>query len=105
MAALLRQSIRATDLAGRLDGDRFAILILAWPLTSAQEIEERLAKATRVRSDLEDYAHCLGFEAGIGRRGDRAPCSIEALLLEAEEDRRRRTHARCRAGLAGFLAH
>lgn len=87
LAKLLLHSVRAYDVAARLGGEEFALLLPGANLYKAQALAERLL-ATLSRTVI----NCQGaepfsvtFSAGVSCCSGAAPCTADALLQQADK--------------------
>jgi diguanylate cyclase (GGDEF)-like protein len=82
-AALLRQSVRDSDIVARLGGDEFGVLLIDCPLDDA------LRTATRFQKQLQDYnaqrllRSPLSISVGVASLDGSRRCSVGDLLARA----------------------
>ena len=100
-AVILRDTVRATDVVGRIGGDEFAAVLVGTTAAEAGDLCERVRRGSHARSP-ED--HSLSVSIGIAAAG---PCEADTLddLIAAADDamyegrrRRRRTSPARSAG-------
>jgi len=83
VAALLRETVRPTDLVARLGGDEFALwLDGADEMTAAERAESLRLQTPRVLAHLQDGS--LGMSIGIATRWPELGEDIEALMHRAD---------------------
>lgn len=92
--ALLRDEVRGDDLAYRLGGEEFAVLIPGLDLASAADLAQRLLHATR-RAYLAGHQVTVSAGVAVTRPGERTPwkrlfAQADAALYRAKADGRDR---------------
>ncbi len=94
-AALLKRTFRESDVVGRLDGDKFAILAIGVADDGPRSILRRLAKALAGYNEVPDRRFRLSFSLGFAAVDPGDGSSLDHLLAEADRDlfgkKRRRT--------------
>ena len=96
VAYVLRRELRADDLADRLGGEEFVVLVLGAQAGSAAAIAERLRSAVE-RESLSGIRVTMSFGVAATRRGDAfswtdAFARADAALYEAKAAGRNRVH-------------
>ena len=81
VAYRLRKELRAYDLAYRLGGEEFAVLVPGASLTEAEEVAERLRAAVG-QSDINGYEVTISLGAAVSPAG---PLDFEDLYERADE--------------------
>jgi len=81
---VLRAELRALDLAGRLGGEEFAVLLPETPLTTGKDIAERLRQITEASTVLLPDGRPLAFTASFGIAEHRPAESLDSLLHRAD---------------------
>lgn len=81
---VLRSELRALDLAGRLGGEEFAVLLPDTPLDAGQDIAERLREATAACGLSLPNGDTLRFTASFGVAEHDAHESLDSLLHRAD---------------------
>ena len=86
VAALLKDQIRAGDLAARLGGDEFALFLCGMDRGAAErKAEQMLTAAERLRGYSGDSDHLLGISLGVALYDPRTGEALESLLHRADE--------------------
>jgi diguanylate cyclase (GGDEF)-like protein len=82
VADIIRGSLRDTDLAGRIGGEEFAILLVQTELDSAHDVADRLRQSIEASPiDLDDGQHIL-LTISIGIATPSYPMETLATLLQ-----------------------
>lgn len=85
VAALLKEQVRAVDLAARLGGDEFALFIDGMDRKSAERKAELLLEvAERLRSYSGDADHLLGISLGVAIFNPQTGESLDSLFRRAD---------------------
>nr|WP_281396674.1 GGDEF domain-containing protein [Roseospira visakhapatnamensis] len=84
MGEVLRGALRTLDLAGRLGGEEFAVLLPDTPLTCGQHIAERLREATAVCAVGLPDGGTVTFTASFGVAEHEPDESLDSLLHRAD---------------------
>ncbi|MFH1214963.1 MAG: diguanylate cyclase [Pseudomonadota bacterium] len=85
-ADVLRNTFRQADIVGRLGGDEFVVMMVDESGRETEAtVQERLRQAITERNELPDRLYELAVSYGIVRYDKNAPCSMEKLLLEADQ--------------------
>lgn len=86
LGEVCRKGLRDIDIAGRLGGEEFAILLPATSAASAQEVAERLRAGIAAHSMALPENVMLRFTVSIGcAHSTQAPLQIESLLKLADQ--------------------
>lgn len=83
-ATILQETIRATDVVGRVGGDEFAAVLAGLAEVDAEELSRRLRKIAFERSVQSTLPHALTFSIGITVLVPGEPRTLEALMAEAD---------------------
>lgn len=85
VAALLKEQVRAVDLAARLGGDEFALFIDGMDRESAERKAELLLEAAeRLRGYSGDADHLLGISLGVAIYNPQTGESLDSLFRRAD---------------------
>lgn len=82
VADIIRSSLRDTDLAGRIGGEEFAILLVQTSLENAHEVADRLRQAIEACPILLDDGHPISLTISIGIATPVYPMETLATLLQ-----------------------
>jgi diguanylate cyclase (GGDEF)-like protein/PAS domain S-box-containing protein len=85
-AAILKTSLRASDILARLGGDEFAGLILESGGETELAVKTRLQENVNAHNLHRIRPYRLSFSIGTARYEVTAPCSIEEMLEEADRE-------------------
>ena len=86
IAAAITQSVRrATDLAARLGGEEFAIVLPDTSAAAALDVAERIRRTMEARAADEEGAPATTISAGIASTKDRPPPDTVRALIEAAD--------------------
>jgi diguanylate cyclase (GGDEF)-like protein len=83
VAAMIRAHHRTTDIAGRIGGEEFAILLPETPLDAAIVVAERLREAVG-NHELAFAGQTLQFTASVGVAGRQPDEALERLIARAD---------------------
>ena len=92
VAQLIREQYRATDIAGRLGGEEFALLLPEIELFEALAVAERLRLSVGAYG-LEHEGHVIRFTTSIGVAALQADETIDLLMARADAALYRAKHA------------
>jgi len=84
MGAILRAELRALDLAGRLGGEEFAVLLPDTSLRTARDIAERLRCTTAGQTITPETGGTLTFTASFGVAEHTPDETLDSLLHRAD---------------------
>lgn len=82
IAEIIRQTLRDTDIAGRIGGEEFAILLVQTSLEHAEEVAERLRQRIENSQILLDDGHLVPLTISIGVATPVYPLETLATLLQ-----------------------
>jgi diguanylate cyclase (GGDEF)-like protein/PAS domain S-box-containing protein len=83
-AAILRETIRATDVVGRVGGDEFAAVLTGLVHVDPVELRRRLRRIAHDRVERADLPEPLAFSIGVAVLDSSEPRSLEVLMAEAD---------------------
>jgi len=66
IAAVIKRSLRDSDIAGRIGGEEFAIILVQTPLIGGQEVAERLRQAIESTEIILEDGHTVPLTMSIG---------------------------------------
>jgi diguanylate cyclase (GGDEF)-like protein/PAS domain S-box-containing protein len=84
-AQLLKETFRESDILARIGGDEFVILAMNSFETSAEKLIQRLKKVLKDNHLQTKRAYTLSLSLGITFFDPQNPCSIDALLAQADK--------------------
>ncbi|HEX5276233.1 MAG TPA: GGDEF domain-containing protein [Fluviicoccus sp.] len=82
VADIIRSTLRDTDLAGRIGGEEFAILLVQTSLENAHEVADRLRQAIEACPIILDDGHPISLTISIGIATPVYPMETLATLLQ-----------------------
>lgn len=82
---ILKDTFRESDLIARLGGDEFVILAMNSFETSAEKLIQRLKNALKDYNRQTKRSYTLSLSLGVAFFDPRNPCSIDALLAQADQ--------------------
>ncbi|RZU46795.1 PAS domain S-box-containing protein/diguanylate cyclase (GGDEF)-like protein [Fluviicoccus keumensis] len=82
VADIIRSSLRDTDLAGRIGGEEFAILLVQTPPEQAHDVAERLRQAIESAPLVQDGGSQVNLTISIGIASPAYPVETLATLLQ-----------------------
>lgn len=85
ISQILKETFRESDILARIGGDEFVILALNSFETSAEILIQRLKKVLKEHHLLTTRPYNLSLSLGIAFFDPRNPCSIDALLAQADK--------------------
>lgn len=85
VAGIMRERIRATDVAARLSGDEFAILMPQTDTAGALQLAEDLRGQVAESAHPAPEAPCATISVGIAMFGGKREASSEAVLVSADQ--------------------
>lgn len=83
-AAVLRETFRESDILARLGGDEFAVLAIGVSAEGGLLLESRLQEQVRSHNAHASRGYHLSLSVGLAHYDPERPCSIEALLNQAD---------------------
>ena len=93
-ADVVRETIRASDLAGRLGGDEFCVLLMGSPELDADRVVERMREAVDRHNAAPDRRFHVSFSIGLSALPGGRSVTLEELIDAADEamyeDKRRK---------------
>ncbi|MBI4768638.1 MAG: PAS domain S-box protein [Deltaproteobacteria bacterium] len=84
-AQILKETFRESDIIARIGGDEFVILAMNSVETSAEKLIQRLKKVLKDNQLQTKRPYTLSLSLGISFFDPRNPCSIDALLAQADK--------------------
>ena len=66
IAAVIKSSLRDSDIAGRIGGEEFAIILVQTPLSGGHEVAERLRAAIEATEIILENGHTVPLTISIG---------------------------------------
>jgi diguanylate cyclase (GGDEF)-like protein len=84
-ADVIRETIRASDLAGRLGGDEFCVLLMGDPELEPHRAVERLRSTTALHNDRPGRAFHLSLSIGLSAISPGRSVTLEELIDAADE--------------------
>ena len=84
VAAILRHTIRETDVVARLGGDEFAVLVVDADESTEDAVRARLARATAARNALPDRESAVAYTIGRASLDDDRAAELDDLLATAD---------------------
>ncbi len=84
LADVIREVTRESDIAARVGGDEFAMILFDHGGEAAANVVERIAKGAVSARERHSLAHELSVSVGICEIDPRTPGSIEDLLQQAD---------------------
>jgi diguanylate cyclase (GGDEF)-like protein/PAS domain S-box-containing protein len=84
VSAILKESLRESDILGRIGGDEFVALALAVSKESAEIITNRIQSALELRNQEGDKSYQLAFSLGIACYDFEAPSTLDELIAKAD---------------------
>ena len=82
VAEIIRGSLRDTDLAGRIGGEEFAIMLVQTSLENAHEVADRLRQTIEAAPILLDDGQHIQLTISIGVATPAYPMETLATLLQ-----------------------
>ncbi len=82
---ILKETFRESDIIARIGGDEFVILAMNSFETSAEKLIQRLKKVLKDNHRQTKRAYTLSLSLGVAFFDPRNPCSIDALLAQADK--------------------
>lgn len=82
VAEIIRKTLRDTDIAGRIGGEEFAIMLVQTSLANAQEVAERLRQNIEKSQIILDDGHLVPLTISIGVAIPSYPVETLATLMQ-----------------------
>ena len=93
-ADVLRETIRVSDIAGRLGGDEFCILLIGDPDLDAERVVDRIRETAAAHNARPGRAYQVSFSIGVSSISGGRTVTLEELIDAADEamyeDKRRK---------------
>jgi diguanylate cyclase (GGDEF)-like protein len=93
-AEVLRETIRVSDIAGRLGGDEFCVLLIGDPELDAERVVERIRETVMAHNALPGRTYQVSFSIGLSAIAPGRTVTLEELIDAADEamyeDKRRK---------------
>jgi diguanylate cyclase (GGDEF)-like protein len=84
-ADVIRETIRASDLAGRLGGDEFCVLLMGDPELDPHRVLERMRTATALHNERPGRGFHLSLSIGLSAISPGRSVTLEELIDAADE--------------------
>jgi diguanylate cyclase (GGDEF)-like protein len=84
ISAILKESLRESDILGRIGGDEFVALALAVSEGSTEIITNRIQSALEARNRQGDKPYHLAFSFGIASYDPQTPSTLDELIAQAD---------------------
>jgi diguanylate cyclase (GGDEF)-like protein len=95
-ADVIRETIRASDVAGRMGGDEFCVLLMGDPELDPDRVVERMRDTLAAHNDREDRTFHVSASMGIASLPPGRSVTLEELIDAADErmyeDKRAKQH-------------
>ena len=88
VAAIISQALREKDLAGRVGGEEFCVLLPETGLAEAQEVAERMRARLAEKTILVNASHAFSVTLSAGVASSEERGDYQATRLQAEADHR-----------------
>ena len=85
LAGIIEGTTRESDIAARIGGDEFCILLFDEGGTSVDHVTRRIREAAEVAQETYSLSTALSVSVGVLRVDARTPGSIDELLAEADK--------------------
>ena len=96
-ADVLRETIRVSDIVGRLGGDEFCVLLIGDPEIDADRVVERIRETATTHNARPDRTYQVSFSIGVSSIAPGRTVTLEELIDAADEsmyeDKRRKRAA------------
>jgi diguanylate cyclase (GGDEF)-like protein len=96
-ADVLRETIRVSDIVGRIGGDEFCVLLIGDPDLDAERVVERIREAASAHNARPGRAYRISFSIGLSAIAPGRTVTLEELIDAADEamyeDKRRKRAA------------
>jgi diguanylate cyclase (GGDEF)-like protein len=84
-ADVIRETVRASDLAGRLGGDEFCVLLMGSPELDAERVVERMRETVDRHNAAPDRRFDVSFSIGLSALPGGRTVTLEELIDAADE--------------------
>ncbi|MBZ6385455.1 MULTISPECIES: cellulose biosynthesis regulator diguanylate cyclase DgcQ [Pantoea] len=88
VAAIIAQALRKEDLAGRVGGEEFCVVLPDTGLADAQKVAERMRQRLAAKTILVNASRCFSVTLSAGVASSEEQGDYQATRLQAEADRR-----------------
>jgi len=88
VAAIISQALRKNDLAGRVGGEEFCVVLPETGLAEAEKVAERMRERLAAKTILVNASHCFSVTLSAGIASSEEQGDYQATRLQAEADRR-----------------
>lgn len=85
-ADIIRETIRASDVAGRLGGDEFCVLLMGDPELDAERVVERMRETESVHNARGGRAYRVSLSIGLSALPPGRSVTLEELIDAADEE-------------------
>jgi diguanylate cyclase (GGDEF)-like protein len=84
-AEVIRETIRVSDLAARIGGDEFCVLLVGDPELDAERVVQRMQDTAAVHNANADRKYRISFSVGVSSLAPGRSVTLEELLDAADE--------------------
>jgi len=84
-ANILKNNYRESDIIARIGGDEFVVAPVGTDGDDIEKIVDRLEKGLAIHNSERKHDYILSLSIGVTYYDPENPCSIEALLIQADE--------------------
>jgi diguanylate cyclase (GGDEF)-like protein len=84
VSAILKASLRETDILARIGGDEFVVLAVDASQESAEIMTDRLQAALQARNQQKDRTYPLTLSMGVALYDPKAPNTVSELIAQAD---------------------
>lgn len=88
VAAIVSQALRKNDLAGRVGGEEFCVVLPETGLADAEKVAERMRERLAAKTILVNASQCFSVTLSAGVASSEEQGDYQATRLQAEADRR-----------------
>ena len=88
VAAIISQALRKNDLAGRVGGEEFCVVLPETGLADAKKVAERMRERLAAKTILVNASQCFSVTLSAGVASSEEQGDYQAIRLQAEADRR-----------------
>lgn len=88
VAAIVSQALRKNDLAGRVGGEEFCVVLPETGLADAEKVAERMRERLAAKTILVNASHCFSVTLSAGVASSEEQGDYQTTSLQAEADRR-----------------
>ncbi|HAB26127.1 MAG TPA: GGDEF domain-containing protein, partial [Pantoea sp.] len=88
VAAIISQALRKNDLAGRVGGEEFCVVLPETGLADAEKVAERMRERLAAKTILVNASQCFSVTLSAGVASSEKQGDYQTTRLQAEADRR-----------------